>query len=229
VALKPSLESLEVAALPKNLTRKKTPRIPRAVKLEQTRKALMDAATEIVGEEGYQACSVAKIAIKAKVAQGTFYTYFSSRQELFDQLLPEIGGELRSFIRGRTRGFRTMIEFEERSFDALFEFLYKVPGYHRIFSEAETLAQIGFDKHLRMGRADYVRALKRALDNGELPGYGEDELDVLAVILISLRSFIGPRFLVGKNQRRMPPAIRKTYLKFLHQGLSGPPAKRARS
>ena len=53
----------------------------RAVRLEQTRKALVAAAAEIVGEEGYQACSVAKIAIRAKVAQGTFYTYFASRQE----------------------------------------------------------------------------------------------------------------------------------------------------
>ncbi len=211
--------------MPKSPTRKKATRIPRAVKLEQTRKALVAAAAEIIGEEGYQACSVAKIALRAKVAQGTFYTYFESRQELFDQLLPEIGGDLRSFIRERTKGFKSMIEFEERSFDALFEFLYRVPGYHRIFSEAETLAQVGFEKHLRVGRAEYVRALKRALDNGELPGYGEDELDVLAVILISLRSFIGPRFLVGKNQRRMPAPIRKTYLKFLRQGLGGPPAK----
>jgi AcrR family transcriptional regulator len=216
--------------LPKPPTRKKPTRIPRAVKLEQTRKALIAAAAEIVGEEGYQACSVAKIAIRAKVAQGTFYTYFSSRQELFDQLLPEIGGNLRAFIRERARGVKSMLEFEERSFDALFEFLYQMPGYHRIFSEAETLAQEGFERHLRVSRADYVRALRRAMDSGELPGYGEDELDVLAAILIALRSFIGPRFLVGKNQRRLPTPIRKTYLKFLTQGLgAGEPPKVRRS
>ena len=98
-----------------------------------------------------------------------------------------------------------MIEFEERSFDALLEFLYQVPGYHRIFSEAETLAQVAFDKHLRAARAEYVKALKRASANGELAGYGEDEFETLAVILIALRSFIGPRFLVGKSQRRIPP------------------------
>ena len=100
-----------------------------------------------------------------------------------------------------------------------------MPGYHRIFSEAETLAQSAFDKHLRAARAEYVKALKRAMTNGELKDYGEDELETLAVILISLRSFIGPRFLAGKNQRRMPPGIRKTYLKFLTRGL-GSPARR---
>lgn len=186
---------------------------------------MVAAAAEIVGEEGYEACSVAKIAMRANVGQGTFYTYFSSRQELFDQLVPEIGGQLRSLIRDRTKGFKSMLEFEERSFDALFEFLHQMPGYHRIFSEAETLAQAGFEKHLRIGRGEYVRALKRAMENGELPAYGEDELDVLAVILIALRSFIGPRFLVGKNHRRMPPHIRRTYLKFLKHGLTGGTAR----
>lgn len=204
---------------------KKPPRIPRAVQIEKTRAALVAAAAEIVGKEGYQACSIAKIAQRAGVGQGTFYTYFSSRQELFDQLLPELGGQLRSFIRGKTKSFTSIIEFEELSFDALFEFLYQVPGYHRIFSEAETLAQSAFDKHLRAARAEYVKALKRAMTNGELKDYGEDELETLAVILISLRSFIGPRFLAGKNQRRMPPGIRKTYLKFLTRGL-GSPARR---
>lgn len=207
---------------------KKPPRVPRAVQLEKTRAALVAAAAEIVGEEGYQACSVAKIALRAGVGQGTFYTYFSSRQELFDQLLPELGGELRAFIRERVKNFGSMIEFEEKSFDALLEFLYRVPGYHRIFSEAETLAQAAFDRHLRAARAEYVKALKRASANGELEGYGEEEFETLAVILIALRSFIGPRFLVGKSQRRMPPDIRKTYLKFLTHGLGGAPRAKGR-
>jgi AcrR family transcriptional regulator len=199
--------------------RKKPERVPRAVRLERTRAALIEAAVSIIGEEGYQDCSIAKIVQRAGVGQGTFYTYFSSRQELFDLLLPEIGGELRAFIRGRTKGVRSMLEFEERSFDALFEFLYRVPGYHRLFSEAETLAQAAFEKHLRAARGEYIKALKRAMANGELPDYREDELETLAVMLMALRSFIGPRYLVGKNQRRMPPNIRSTYLKFLDRGL----------
>lgn len=201
---------------------KRPTRVPRAVHRERTRAALVEAAVAIIGEEGYQQCSISKIVDRAGVGQGTFYTYFSSRQELFDQLLPEVGGELRGFIRGRTKGVRSILEFEERSYDALFEFLYRVPGYHRLFSEAETLAQSAFEKHLRAARTEYVKALKRALDNGQLPGYREDELETLAVMLMALRSFIGPRYLVAKNQRRMPPNIRSTYMKFLSRGLGTP-------
>lgn len=38
-------------------------------------------------------------------AQGTFYNYFASQQDLFDYLLPELGGELLDFNPGeRGRG-----------------------------------------------------------------------------------------------------------------------------
>jgi hypothetical protein len=65
-----------------------------------------------------------------------------------------LGDGLRSVVREQARRVKTIAEFEERSFDALFEFLCRVPGYHRIFSEAETLAQVGFEKHLRVGREE---------------------------------------------------------------------------
>lgn len=200
--------------------RKRPGKLTRAQKLEKTRKALIAAAVEIIGEEGYQACSVSKIAARAKVGQGTFYTYFSSRQELFDQLLPEVGGELRDFIRERTRGFTKLLEFEEQSFDTFLEFLYRMPGYPRVFSEAETAAPDAFSKHMGAGHAEYVRALGRAMAQGEMPGYSPDELDVLASIFIALRSFVGPRYLL-KRERRLPSNIRKTYLKFLAHGIRG--------
>ena len=40
----------------------------------------------IVGELGYAGASVALITARADVAQGTFYNYFESRQDLLDQL-----------------------------------------------------------------------------------------------------------------------------------------------
>lgn len=211
--------------MPKAAKPKKPQRVPRAVKFEQTRKALVAAAADIIGEEGYQACSVAKIALRAKVGQGTFYTYFSSRDELFDQLLPEIGGEMRAFLRDKTKGARDLLEFEERSYDAFFAFLHRMPGYHRLFSEAETLAQGAFARHLQAARNDYMKLLRLAMSRGELERYGEDELETLAVILIALRSFIGPRFIAGDHPRRMPAKIRKTYLKFLEHGLGSPARK----
>jgi AcrR family transcriptional regulator len=77
------------------------PRLTRAEKAEATRTRLFEAAIGIVGEMGYAAASVALITARANVAQGTFYNYFESRQDLLDQLLPSLSLRLHALIRQR--------------------------------------------------------------------------------------------------------------------------------
>jgi hypothetical protein len=67
------------------------PRSTRAERAERVRDALFEAAAEVVGKYGYVGASISRITAKAKVAQGTFYNYFESRQHLLDQLLPVLG------------------------------------------------------------------------------------------------------------------------------------------
>jgi len=76
----------------------------RADRALETRRKLIDAAAKVVGEEGYANASVAKITARAEIAQGTFYNYFASQQDLFDHLLPELGREVLDFIRMRLAG-----------------------------------------------------------------------------------------------------------------------------
>src|SRR5262245_18016791 len=89
------------------------PRMRRAEKLQETRRRLIDAAAKVVGAEGYANASVAKITALAEVAQGTFYNYFASQQDLFDQLLPELGGQLLDVIRERVTGIGDSLKREE--------------------------------------------------------------------------------------------------------------------
>jgi AcrR family transcriptional regulator len=52
-----------------------------------TRRRLIDAAEKCFAESGYHDASVVKITEAAGVAQGTFYLYFSSKKEIFDELV----------------------------------------------------------------------------------------------------------------------------------------------
>ena len=63
----------------------------RAQKSVEARAALLQAAAEIVGEYGYADASITRITQRANLAQGTFYNYFASRQDIFDELLPVLG------------------------------------------------------------------------------------------------------------------------------------------
>src|SRR5262245_34071175 len=135
--------------------RSKFGRKTRAEKSEEARKALFHAAAEIVGEHGYGSASISRITQRAKLAQGTFYNYFASRQAIFDELLPALGEEMLAHIRARVIEGSTFLDREERAFRAFFEFLAQVPQFLRILNEAEIAAPRAFRKHFRNVSAGY--------------------------------------------------------------------------
>lgn len=51
------------------------------------RKQLMQIAAELFMTEGYEASSIQQIIDRAEVAKGTFYHYFSSKEELLNELI----------------------------------------------------------------------------------------------------------------------------------------------
>ena len=75
------------------------PKLTRKERSSRTRIALLDSAAKIVGEVGYEEAQVAAITVGAKIAHGTFYNYFESRQDLFNQLLPAIGKSMLDQVR----------------------------------------------------------------------------------------------------------------------------------
>lgn len=54
------------------------------------KEALIEAGIRLMEENGYEKTSVAKIVQKAGVAQGTFYLYFSTKQELIIEISKKI-------------------------------------------------------------------------------------------------------------------------------------------
>jgi AcrR family transcriptional regulator len=184
----------------------------RAEKAAATRRALVEAAAEIVGEYGYADASVARITNRAQVAQGTFYNYFDTRQALFDALLPELGNDLIHFVSERVGGSRDTLEMEERGFRAFFDYLAENPGFYRILNEAETMAPEAHRRHFNALTKSYVAALKRGKEKAELPGYDESELETIVYLLMAARSYLALRYTVDGGS--LPESVVETYVKF---------------
>ena len=175
----------------------------RAEKIEKNRRALLQGAAAVVGEQGYAGASIALITQKAGLAQGTFYLYFKSREDLFDQLLPEVGQELLDFLGARVHGARDIFDIEEKAFRASCEFLSTHPGFYRILNEAEAAAPKAYEKHFNNIARRYMQALKRAHAEGGVKGYSEREIEVLVYMLMGARSYINVRY--GKELARRKP------------------------
>jgi AcrR family transcriptional regulator len=65
------------------------PRLSRAEQQARTRAALLDAGGRVFVERGFLGSSVEAIASEAGFTRGAFYAHFSSKEELFAELLQE--------------------------------------------------------------------------------------------------------------------------------------------
>jgi AcrR family transcriptional regulator len=65
---------------------------------QRTRQRLLDAAAEVFDRIGYHAARVDDIVAAAESSHGTFYLYFTSKEDLFGQLVGEVAVELHGII-----------------------------------------------------------------------------------------------------------------------------------
>jgi AcrR family transcriptional regulator len=202
---------------------KPKPKLRRAEKVEENLRALFRAAAKVVGDVGYTAASIASITQAAGLAQGTFYRYFDSRQDLFDQLLPHVGEDLVEFLSKRVTGAEDIYEVESKALRASFDYLLDNPGFYRILNEAEFAAPKAYESHFRNLVKRFQASLERSRRNGQLRGYRPEELETLAYMLMAIRGYIHYRYgkaSTGENVP-IPEAVIKTFLKFLRGGLNG--------
>ncbi len=65
----------------------------------QRRRAILDAAKRVFRDKGYHPTSVHDIIDDARIARGTFYLYFSSKQDVFGDLVDEFLAAIRQAVR----------------------------------------------------------------------------------------------------------------------------------
>lgn len=198
----------------------KKQRRTRAQKAAENRRNLMRAASEIVGEYGYAEASVSRIVERAGLAQGTFYLYFDSRQDLFDRLLPEVGAEALTFIRDRIGEVSDFMTMEEKGMHAFFDYVVENPNYLRIFTEAEVAAPVAYAKYTsdRFGR--FLDRITAAWRKGEVEGYSQRELAVLTQIMLASRTYLYQYYAkTPRGVKRVPRWVIDAYVKFIRRGI----------
>jgi len=191
-----------------------------------TRAALLDAAARVVGRHGYAEASIARITEYAGVAQGTFYNYFGSRQELLDQILPNLSDEMLEFIRKRVAEISDPVEREREQFQAFFAYLVERPEFFRVLHEAEQFAPQAYRQHHSKVEEGYLRWFKRLQGTGVLSRFTDAELKVVAEILMGARDYIAMLYSLsnGEKAKPVPEHVVTSYMKLISGGLFSKPA-----
>lgn len=71
-----------------------TGRAPVSARGARTRQALVDAARQVFERDGFLEARITDIAAEARVATGSFYTYFTSKEDVFTAVVEEVSEEM---------------------------------------------------------------------------------------------------------------------------------------
>lgn len=199
----------ELKPMLKNLT----PVTPRG---EATRRKLLSAAEVEFGAKGFHSASVSSITTHAGVGQGTFYLYFHSKEEIFSNLVREIGNNLRQTIAKVETQPSERLDIERRSLEAFLTFAQEHPGLFRIVQEAQFVDDQAFRDYYERLAGAYCQALTHATARGEiLPG----DAEVRAWSLLGIGHFLGMRYCLWN--RRMPEShVVDEAMQMIHYGIA---------
>ena len=200
-------------------TRSARQKASREEKARANRLALIRAATYVIGKHGYSGASIGRIAERAKLAQGTFYLYFDSQQDLFNNLLLYLGEDLQEYLNKRVEGAKGYFEVEERGIRAFFEYVKKNPAFFRILKEAEVHAPEAFHAHEAAAYERYYQSLKRAQSNGQIRALAPRELRLITHMLMGARYSIFYGFANDLERNGLPEWIVDSYLNLIRGGL----------
>jgi len=170
----------------------------------RTRRRLLEAAEGIFAELGYHSASIVKLTEAAGVGQGTFYLYFSSKKEIFDELVLDLNHRVRQAMTEAASRGETRAERELLGFAAFFHFTAEHPALYRIIRQAEFVSPEMLHRHYDRLTEGYVAGLRQAMEDGEIAG-GDPE--VLAWALMGIGELVGMRWILWAERNELPPEV----------------------
>ena len=180
------------------------------------RQQILEAASNLFAEKGFEATNVRDIIHESNLSPGTFYNYFQSKEEIFEVLTNEIISEVRSQIQASYRNVKMDREEIIKSLQKFFQIFLGNPRLMKFLSRnqsylRELRSKGRFDDMLK----DLEKALEDGVKNGMLPQLPVKIVAIAvfgAVFEIIATMVITPNFAVDKAIDTL------SQLLFIHTG-----------
>lgn len=164
---------------------------PKTARGKRTREKLLRAAEIEFGEKGFHEAGVSGITHRAGVALGTFYTYFESKEEIFEALVGYMSRRTRRWIAERVADAPDRMAAERQGLEAYIEFARLHKGIYRIISEAEFVANDAYREHYRTFAQAYKVNLKAASKRGDIR---EGDFEIWSWAIMGMAVTLGMRY-----------------------------------
>ena len=191
---------------------------PRTARGQRTLRKILDAALEEFGEKGFSEGSIVGITSRARVALGTFYTYFDSKEAVFQELVRDMSGQVRDHVAPVLQSASGALEAERLALQSFLEFVVTHRQVYRIIDEAEFVDPEGFKKHYMTTAERIAARLQAGKDKGEVVKTDSSlATEVEAWAIMGMNVFLGLRFGVwGKDS---PEEVTRVANQLICRGL----------
>lgn len=173
-------------------------RIPKTPKGRKTREKLLSAAENEFGKKGFHEAAISGITQRAGVALGTFYVYFSSKEEIFRALVDHMGHLTRHWIAERIAEVTDRLSAERIGIRAFIEFVREHRDLYRIVSEAQFVAPDAYRAYYENFASGYQDNLEQAAKKNQIR---DGDYEVWAWSLIGMSVFLGLRYSIWDESR----------------------------
>ena len=164
---------------------------------EKTRQHLLSVAEEVFGEKGYFNASIVDITQKAKVAQGTFYNYFPSKQTIFDELVRNMSHSFRREIREAIKSASSFEESQRIGFRTFFSYVKSHRNLYSIVQQAVLVDEELYRWYYDRLASGYIKGLEEAIGKEEIQKY---DTETIAYCLMGITQFLGMRWVYWEDQ-----------------------------
>src|SRR4051812_18221959 len=172
----------------------KAPRTPRG---ERTLRKILNAAREEFGERGFFDSTIVGITQRAGVALGTFYTYFDSKEELFQALVRDMSAQVRDTAAPAFSEYPNALDAARKGLELFLRFAGEHRDVYRIIDEAEFVDPAAYREHYETTAMRIAGRLVAARDKGEIAAdLSDQDLEIIAWASMGANVFLGLRYAV---------------------------------
>ena len=172
-------------------------KVPRTARGERTLRKILDAAQAEFGERGFGESSIVGITQRAGVALGSFYTYFDSKESVFQAVVRDMSAQVRDHVAPAFKGASDALDGERLALESFLRFAKRHRDVYRIIDEAEFVDPVAYREHYETTATRIAARLASAREDGEIDkSLSDKDLEILAWAIMGANVFLGLRFAV---------------------------------
>ena len=175
--------------------------LPRGERKERTRRAILDAALRLSGEQTLAAVSLRQVAREVGIVPTAFYRHFASLDDLGLALVEESFTSLRAVLRDVRRGGPAFRWILDSSLDVVVDHVHAHRAHFGFIARERGAGPRVVREEIRHQVELFEREL--ATDLAHLPGtdtWSTQDLQVLANLVVTQLVHLGEAIVVGTEQ-----------------------------